>query len=69
MCSSGVCPQNILHNNIAVNGGGREFGTQRRETGVEKEWYGMKDDARVILFIQALVNAKSSNKWVIITHS
>jgi len=26
MCSSGPCLQNILHNTVAVNGGGREFG-------------------------------------------
>jgi hypothetical protein len=26
MCSSGPCLQNILHKNVAVNGGVREFG-------------------------------------------
>jgi len=30
MYSSGPCLQNILHNNVAVNGGGREFGIRRR---------------------------------------
>jgi hypothetical protein len=35
MCSSGPCLQNIHHNNVAVNGGGGEFGIQRRDTRVE----------------------------------
>jgi len=39
LCSSGPCLQNSLHNNVAVvNRRGREFGTQKRYTGVEKEW-------------------------------
>jgi len=42
MCSSGPCLQNILHNNVAVNGGGRECGIRRRDTcvntGIEKIW-------------------------------
>ena len=66
MCSSGSCLQNILHNNVAVNGGGREFGIRRRDTpvdtGGEKIWYGTMDESGVILSIQALVDAKIANK-------
>jgi len=32
MCSSGLCVQNILQNNVAVQGGGREFRIRRRDT-------------------------------------
>jgi len=36
---SGLCLQNYLDNNVAVvYVGGREFDTQMRYTGVEKEW-------------------------------
>ena len=39
MHSSGPCLQNPVHNNYAVvNGRARQYGTQRRDTGVEKEW-------------------------------
>jgi len=69
MRSSGLCLLNNLHNNVAVNRGGREFGTQRRDTGVEKEWWGTMDDSGAITLIQALVNAKTANKWLINTHS
>jgi len=70
MYSSGPCLQNPVHNNIAVvNGRGREFGTQRRDTGIEKEWQCTTDELGVILLIQALINAKIANKWVIHSHS
>jgi len=70
MRSSGPCLQNNLHNNVAiVNGRGRELGTQCRDTGVEKEWQCTMDDSVVIFLIQALINAKIANKWVINTHS
>jgi hypothetical protein len=68
MSSSGPCLQNILHNNVAVNGGGRELGIQRRDTHVEiqaKRKYGKvqwMDDSGVILWIEALVDAKIANK-------
>jgi len=35
---SGLCLQNILPNDVAVNGGEREFRIHRRDSGVEKEW-------------------------------
>jgi len=38
MRSSGPCPQNNHLNNVAVNKGGGEFGSQRRDTGVETQW-------------------------------
>jgi len=70
MRSSRPCLQNSLLNNVAVvNGGGREFGSQRRDTGIEKEWYCMMDDSGVIVLIQALIYAKIATKWVINTHS
>jgi len=59
---SGLYLQNVFLNNVAVNGDGREFGTQRRDTGIEKEWWGLMDDSGVMLSIQALVNAKIANK-------
>jgi len=68
MRSSGPCLQNKLHHNVALNGGGREFGKHRRDTGIEKEWYGTMDDSGEILLIQALINAKTANKWLINTH-
>jgi len=37
MRSSGPCLQNILHHNVAVNGGRREFVTPMKDTDVEKE--------------------------------
>jgi len=37
----------------------------RKDTGVEKEWYGTMDDSGVVLCIQALKDAKIANKWVI----
>jgi len=36
--SSGPCLQNILHYNVAVHGGEWQYGTQRRDTGIEGEW-------------------------------
>jgi len=69
MCSSGPGLQNIILNNVAVNGGGSAFGAQRRDTDVEKEWQGLMDDAGVVLLIQALVNAKIANKLVVNTYS
>jgi hypothetical protein len=63
MRSPGMCLQNNFHNNVVlVNGRGREFGTQRRDTGVEKEWQCTMDDSTVILLIQALINANVANK-------
>jgi len=35
--SSGPCLQNIIHDNVAVNGGGREFYTPWRDSGAENE--------------------------------
>jgi len=69
MRSSGPCLQNNLHNNVSVNGGEREFGISRRDTGAENEWSGTMDDSGVIVLIQALGNAKIANKWVMNTHS
>jgi hypothetical protein len=70
MCSFGPCLQNGLSNNVAeVNGRGREFGTQSRYSGVEKELKCTMDDLAVILSIQALINAKIASKWVIRSHS
>jgi hypothetical protein len=37
MYSSGPCLQNNIENNVAVTDGKREFGTQRRDTGIKKE--------------------------------
>jgi len=63
MRSSGLCLQNNLQNNVTVvNGRGREFGTQRSDTDVEKEWQCMMDDSGVILLIQALINTKIAKK-------
>jgi len=67
--SSGLYLQNILRNNVALNGAGREFGTQWRHTDVENEYQGTINDSRVILLIQALVNAQNANKCVINTCS
>jgi len=69
MRSSGPCLPNNLHNKVAVNGGEREFGIARRDTGAEKERYGTMDDSGVIVLIQALGHAKIANKWVMNTHS
>jgi hypothetical protein len=70
MCSFGPCLQNSLSNNVAVvNGRGREFGTQSRDSGVGKELKCTMDDLAVILSIQALINAKIASKWVILSHS
>jgi len=64
------CVENPVHNNVAVvHGIGREVGTQRGDTGIEKEWYCIMDDSGVILLIQALINVKVANKWVINSHS
>jgi len=35
MYSFGLCPQHIHYNNIAVNGGVREFGINKRDTQVD----------------------------------
>ena len=69
MHSSGLCLQNILHNSVAVTGGEREFGIHRRDTGAENECDGAMDDSGVIVLIQALGDAKISNKWVMNTPS
>jgi len=39
------------------------------DTGVEKIWSGTMDDWGMILWIQALIDAKIANKGVINTHS
>jgi len=66
---SQLCLQNILHNNVAVNWGGREYGTQRSDTGIMREWYGTMDDSGVILVIQAILNSMIATKWIMSTHS
>jgi len=69
MRSSGPCLQNSLHNNVAVvNGRGREFGTQRGDTGVEKEWKCTMHESGVMVSIHALINDSIANKWVINSH-
>jgi hypothetical protein len=69
MHSSGPCLQNKRYNNIAVvNGRGRKFGTQRRDTGIGTEWQCTMDDSGVILLFQVPINAKMANKWVIYSH-
>lgn len=45
---SELCLQTTFHNNLADNGGERESVTQRRDTGIEIEWYGMMDNSEVI---------------------
>jgi len=62
---SGLSLQYILHNNIAVNKGEREFCIERGDTGQEKQWIDTMDDSGVVVLIQALVYAKIANKWVI----
>ena len=69
MRSYGPCQQNILHSNVAVKRGEREFRIHRRHTGVEKEWYGTMDDSGVIVLIRTLGDAKIAHKWVMNTHS
>jgi hypothetical protein len=48
MCISKPCLQTTIHNNLADNGGERESVIQRRDTGIEIEWYGIMDDSGVI---------------------
>jgi hypothetical protein len=36
--SSALCLGNNIHQNVAVNRGGREYGPQRKDTGEAKEW-------------------------------
>jgi len=67
--SSGPYLQNIHHNNVPVNVGKREFGIQRRHTGVGKEWSDTIDKSGVIVSIQALGYTKIANRWVMNTHS
>jgi hypothetical protein len=51
-----------------VTGGVKQFGPQRRDTGIEKEWRRMRNGSEVILLMQALfVNANIANKWLINT--
>jgi len=64
----GSCVQNILHNNVVVDGGERQFGITRRDTGVEKGLEGTMDDSGVLVLIQALGDAKIPNKWAMNTH-
>ena len=52
MRSCGPCLENILCKNVGVDGGGREFGTQRRDKGMTKELSTTMDESRVIISIQ-----------------
>jgi hypothetical protein len=63
MCSSGPYLPNSHYNKTAVDSGrGRELGTHGRDKGVQKELQYTMDDSGVILSIQALNNAKITNK-------